>query len=71
MDLLEDKITELSKTYQKIWYKADGVYSMFSDVTLVKELYELMDRYEQFNIYVDDAHGMSWAGENRRGYFLS
>lgn len=30
-----------------------------------------MDRYEQFNVYVDDAHGMSWAGENGRGYFLS
>ena len=71
MDLLEDKILELSKTYQKIWYMADGVYSMFGDVAPVQELYDLMDRYEQFNIYVDDAHGMSWAGENGRGYFLS
>ena len=71
MDLLEDKIVELSKNYQKIWYMADGVYSMFGDVAPVQELYNLMDKYEQFNIYVDDAHGMSWAGENGRGYFLS
>lgn len=71
MDLLEDKIVELSKNYEKIWYMADGVYSMFGDVAPVQELYDLMDRYEQFNIYIDDAHGMSWAGENGRGYFLS
>jgi 7-keto-8-aminopelargonate synthetase-like enzyme len=71
MDLLEDKIVELSKNYQKVWYMADGVYSMFGDVAPVQELYDLMDKYEQFNIYVDDAHGMSWAGENGRGYFLS
>jgi len=71
MDLLEDKILELSKTHQKIWYMADGVYSMFGDVAPVQELYNLMDRYEQFNVCVDDAHGMSWAGENGRGYFLS
>lgn len=36
MDLLEDKILELSKIYQKIWYMADGVYSMFGDVAPVK-----------------------------------
>lgn len=71
MDLLEDKIIELSKNYQKIWYMADGVYSMFGDVAPVQELYDLMDRYEQFNLYVDDAHGMSWTGENGQGYFLS
>jgi 7-keto-8-aminopelargonate synthetase-like enzyme len=70
MDLLEDKIIELSKNYQKIWYMADGVYSMFGDVAPVQELYDLMDRYEQFNLYVDDAHGMSWTGENGQGYFL-
>jgi 7-keto-8-aminopelargonate synthetase-like enzyme len=70
MDLLEEKVVELSKTHQKIWYTADGVYSMFGDVAPVQELYDLMDKYEQFNIYVDDAHGMSWAGENGRGYFL-
>ncbi len=45
--------------------------SMFGDVAPVQKLYDLIDRYEQFNVYVDDAHGMSWAGENGRGYFLS
>jgi 7-keto-8-aminopelargonate synthetase-like enzyme len=71
MDLLEERIIELSKKHQHIWYMADGVYSMFGDFAPVQELYDLMNKYEQFHLYVDDAHGMSWAGENGRGYFLS
>jgi 7-keto-8-aminopelargonate synthetase-like enzyme len=71
MDLLEDRIIELSKKYQKIWYMADGVYSMFGDVAPMQHLYDLMDKYEQFYIYVDDAHGMSWAGKHGRGFVLN
>lgn len=71
MDLLEERIIELSKKYTKVWYMADGVYSMFGDVAPVQQLYELMDKYEQFHVYLDDAHGMSWAGENGKGYALS
>lgn len=44
---------------------------MFGDVAPVQQLYELMDKYEQFHVYLDDAHGMSWAGENGKGYALS
>ncbi len=71
MDLLEQRIIELSKTNRKIWYMADGVYSMFGDVAPMEELYYLLDKYEQFYLYVDDAHGMSWAGKNGRGFALS
>ncbi len=71
LDLLEDRIIELSKKHQKIWYMVDGVYSMFGDTAPMQELYDLMDKYEQFNLYVDDAHGMSWAGKNGQGYALS
>jgi 7-keto-8-aminopelargonate synthetase-like enzyme len=71
MDLLEARIIELSKKYQKVWYMADGVYSMFGDVAPIQELYELMDKYEQFYVYIDDAHGMSWAGKHGRGYALN
>lgn len=71
MDLLEEKIIELSKKHQKIWYMADGVYSMFGDVAPMQHLYDLMDKYEQFYLYLDDAHGMSWAGENGKGFALS
>ncbi|MES2518668.1 MAG: 8-amino-7-oxononanoate synthase [Bacteroidota bacterium] len=71
MDLLEDRIVELSKNYRKVWYMADGVYSMFGDVAPMQILYTLMNKYEQFHLYVDDAHGMSWSGTHGRGYALS
>lgn len=71
IDLLEEKIQMERSKYRKIWYVADGVYSMQGDYSPVKELKSLMDRYEHFNLYIDDAHGMSWCGENGKGYVLS
>ncbi|MEO9257530.1 MAG: aminotransferase class I/II-fold pyridoxal phosphate-dependent enzyme, partial [Crocinitomicaceae bacterium] len=71
LDLLEERIIELSKKYDKVWYMADGIYSMYGDGTPVDEIYALMDKYEKFHFYVDDAHGMSCYGKNGRGYVLS
>lgn len=70
MDHLEDRIKKLIPHHQKIWYMADGIYSMFGDCAPAKELYELMNRYEQFHVYFDDAHGMSWTGKNGVGHVL-
>jgi 7-keto-8-aminopelargonate synthetase-like enzyme len=67
LDLLEDRVKELSLTHKKIWYLSDGVYSMFGDLAPVKEIVKLMDIYEQLNLYIDDAHGMSWSGDKRFG----
>ncbi len=71
LDLLEDRVKELSMTYKKIWYLSDGVYSMFGDLAPVKELVKMLDQYDQMRLYIDDAHGMSWAGENGSGYVMS
>ncbi|HEX5003141.1 MAG TPA: aminotransferase class I/II-fold pyridoxal phosphate-dependent enzyme [Bacteroidia bacterium] len=71
MDLLEEKIVELKSKYNKIWYMPDGVYSMFGDGAPMEELYELLDKHEQFHLYIDDTHGMSWTGKNGSGYALS
>ncbi|CAN5476847.1 aminotransferase class I/II-fold pyridoxal phosphate-dependent enzyme [soil metagenome] len=71
MDLLEDRVKELSKTHDKIWYMADGVYSMFGDGAPLDEIKQLLDTYEQMYLYIDDAHGMSWAGEHGAGYVNS
>ncbi|MEM8907780.1 MAG: aminotransferase class I/II-fold pyridoxal phosphate-dependent enzyme, partial [Bacteroidota bacterium] len=70
MDHLEDRIQKLIPQHQKIWYMADGVYSMFGDCAPAKALYALMEQYEQFHVYFDDAHGMSWTGKNGAGYIL-
>jgi 7-keto-8-aminopelargonate synthetase-like enzyme len=71
LDILEDRVKQLSMTHKKIWYLSDGVYSMFGDLAPVKEIVELMDQYEQLHLYIDDAHGMSWAGDNGSGYVMS
>lgn len=70
LDLLEERIEALRHRHGRIWYMADGVYSMFADLAPVAELGALLDRHEQLHLYVDDSHGMSWAGPNGRGYVL-
>ena len=71
MDLLEERIKELRAKYKKIWYMADGIYSMFGDCTPVDKIYSLMDLYPELYYYVDDAHGMSIYGKHGRGFVLS
>lgn len=71
MDHLENKINELKDQYKKIWYMADGIYSMYGDKAPMEDIYRLLDKYEQFNLYIDDTHGMSWAGPNGTGYVMS
>ncbi|MBL7924769.1 MAG: aminotransferase class I/II-fold pyridoxal phosphate-dependent enzyme [Bacteroidia bacterium] len=71
LDILEDRVKELSLTNKKIWYLSDGVYSMFGDLAPVKDIVKLMDLHEQLHLYIDDAHGMSWSGENGAGYVMS
>jgi len=50
---------------------ADGVYSMFGDCAPMEDIYKLLNKYEQFNLYIDDTHGMSWTGPNGTGYVMS
>lgn len=71
MDILEERILELREKYDKIWYMADGVYSMYGDFLPLDDLYRLLDKYDQLNLYVDDAHGTGWAGKHGVGYVLS
>ena len=71
MDILESRIKKLSETYSRIWYMSDGIYSMYGDSAPLSEMHELMNKYENFWCYIDDAHGMSWAGERGSGYALS
>lgn len=71
MDILEERIQQLSAKHEKIWYMADGVYSMYGDFLPLDSLYDLLDRYPRFHLYVDDAHGTGWAGKYGRGYVLS
>ena len=71
LDALEDLIKENPNKYNRIWYMIDGVYSMYGDFAPIKELYTLLDKYSNFYLYIDDAHGMSWTGRNGAGYIMS
>lgn len=54
----------------RIWYLADGIYSMYGDVAPVHAIAGLMDRYPSLHVYLDDAHGFGWRGQSGRGYVL-
>lgn len=71
LDKLEERVKELKQKHRKIWYMLDGVYSMYGDFAPLKELEVLMAKYDQLMCYVDDAHGMSWAGVHGTGYALT
>ena len=71
LNMLEDKIKRYSDQRKKIWYMADGIYSMYGDFAPVPDLMELSKKYPQLNFYFDDVHGMSWIGKNGTGYVLS
>ncbi len=65
---LEQIIKEEYNRCNRIWYMADGVYSMHGDLPDTDELKKLMDKYPKLHLYFDDAHGMAWAGKNGSGY---
>jgi 7-keto-8-aminopelargonate synthetase-like enzyme len=67
MERLEAMIQRVAKTHDRIWYMADGVYSMFADLAPFAALKELLDRYPQLHLYMDDSHGVGWAGRHGRG----
>jgi len=69
MQMLEDKIKKFTK-HQKIWYMADGVYSMYGDYAPMQELMSLCAKYPQLHLYFDDVHGMSWCGKNGAGFIM-
>lgn len=71
MDALEELLINNQNDYRRIWYMADGVYSMYGDALPVTEVEALLNKYDNFYLFVDDAHGMSWIGERGVGYCLS
>ncbi|MCA9705414.1 MAG: aminotransferase class I/II-fold pyridoxal phosphate-dependent enzyme [Myxococcales bacterium] len=71
MDRLEALVQQLEAKHDRVWILVDGVYSMYGDVAPVHELVGLLERHRKAWLYVDDAHGMGWAGRHGRGYVRS
>lgn len=71
LDKLEQLVTRLEAKHEAVWYMADGVYSMYGDVAPLAELEAMLNRHRRMWLYVDDAHGMGWTGEQGQGYVRS
>lgn len=71
MDQLEELLVGFKNKYRKVWYMADGVYSMYGDCAPVSRIKELLHKYKSLYLYFDDVHGMSWTGLNGTGFIKS
>ncbi|MEJ7929924.1 aminotransferase class I/II-fold pyridoxal phosphate-dependent enzyme [Ramlibacter sp. AN1015] len=66
---LEGHIVRLRKDgKRRIWYMADGLYSMYGDFADMEALFRLMARYDNFHCYIDDAHSVGWIGRHGAGH---
>ncbi|MGZ4605193.1 MAG: aminotransferase class I/II-fold pyridoxal phosphate-dependent enzyme [Blastococcus sp.] len=67
---LERRLVAARGSYRRVWYAADGLYSMYADFFPAAELDALAARHGDLWLYVDDAHAASWTGRHGRGYAL-
>ncbi len=63
-------MAEACARFDRVWYLADGVYSMLGDVAPVARIMDLVDQHDNLHVYFDDAHGFGWRGTNGRGWVL-
>ena len=67
IDRLDELVRALADRHRRVWYLADGVYSMHGDRAPLAALQELQARHPRLRLYIDDAHGVSWSGRHGRG----
>jgi 7-keto-8-aminopelargonate synthetase-like enzyme len=70
LDRLSEMVETLSARHPRVWYLADGVYSMHGDPAPLAELADLAGRNERFHLYLDDSHGLTWTGDRGKGTLL-
>jgi 7-keto-8-aminopelargonate synthetase-like enzyme len=70
LDEVESMIQELLREHARVWYLLDGLYSMRGDFAPYEGLRDLLARYPQLHLYVDDAHATSCFGARGRGMAL-
>lgn len=63
-------VQKLASRHRTVWFATDGVFSMYGDLAPIQALREILAVAPNVRLYVDDAHGMSWAGLHGRGSFL-
>ena len=68
---LAHRLAETAGHYNRVWYLADGIFSMYGDTAPVEEVAALQAIYPNLYAYYDDAHGFGWSGKHGRGQVLS
>ena len=65
------RLAHLRGKAQKVWYIADGLYSMLKEISLRSKSWKrLLNEYDNLRLYIDDAHSTSWLGARGRGAAL-
>lgn len=67
---LQRRLDEYRRAHRRVWYAADGLYSMYADFAPIDALNQLVAANEHLWLYIDDAHAFSWTGRHGRGYAL-
>ncbi len=71
MEALSTELETSASQHKRVWYVADGVYSMYGDAAPLGQLPALLERFQNLHLYIDDAHGMSWTGQHGTGFALT
>lgn len=67
---LRDMLVETADEYNKIWFVADGLYSMLGDFAPIRQVAPLLDEFPNLHVYYDEAHSVGWKGLHGRGHVL-
>lgn len=70
VEALRQRLNQLAPSGKRVWYLADGVYSMLGDLAPAVEIVGMLDEFPMLHCYFDDAHGLGWQGLHGRGAVL-
>jgi len=68
---LHRRLEEVAEQGTRVWYLADGIYSMLGDLAPVTEVAHMLEDFPTLHCYFDDAHGLGWQGFHGRGSVLN
>jgi 7-keto-8-aminopelargonate synthetase-like enzyme len=71
VDALHSILSESAHKHKRVWFLADGVYSMFGDTAPVRAISRLLGEFENLHVYYDDAHGTGWKGLHGVGHVIT
>ncbi len=70
LDRVAARARALARDHERVFFLCDGVYSMHGDVVDAEQLFAMLDDNPQLFAYVDDSHGVAWAGRHGSGVVL-